>query len=84
MENYFDQIMNDVIDILQQKKVSWPRELTHEEKIQLVQSTLEYFTVAEEYEKCVILQKRLLELTNPVKRGRKKKGYDETKDENRN
>ena len=87
MKNYFNQMMTDGYEILTSDKVDWPYELTDAMKIQLLEKAAKYFIELEEYEKCAILQKKIVDINNPPKkkRGRPKKqiSYDKKEIQNR-
>jgi hypothetical protein len=79
MKNYFNQVMTDGYELFTSDKIVWPYELDNDMKIQLLEMATKYFTELEEYEKCSLLQKKITQLLNPVKkkRGRPKKiSYD--------
>ena len=83
MKNYFNQIMHEGYVLLVADTVDWPYELEDEQKINLLQLALEYFQDLEEYEKCILLQKKINNIINPPKkkRGRPKKIiYDKKED----
>ena len=83
MENYFKQMMSDGYELLIAKRVVWPGELTQAQKIELLQQAILYFEGIEEYQKCAILKTKIDNLLKkPVRRPRKKKGYDEKENSN--
>ena len=73
--NYFNDIMDDIHEILQNENTEWPYELNTEDKIKLLNAAIEYFTKVEEYEKCDVLQRQIVAVTSikKPKRSRKKK-----------
>lgn len=65
--NYFNDIMNDIQEILYAENVDWPNELNNEDKVKLLNSAIEYFTKVEEYEKCKILHDQIAILASGKK-----------------
>lgn len=65
MENYFNSMMADTAQLLTQKVVKWPSELTKEQKVELYVKIIRYCEKTEDYAKCSIISKRL-----------KRMGYD--------
>ena len=88
MKNYFNQMMTEGYELLVSDKVVWPYELDDSMKIQLLNTATKYFVELEEYEKCSILQKKIVDIISPPKkkRGRPKKqiSYDKKETQNRN
>ena len=70
MKNYFKDMMTEGYELLVSKEIVWPRELTMENKVDLLSQAIKYFTEIEEYRKCVILQNKIEEIKNPPKRKR--------------
>ena len=88
MKNYFNQLMVDSYNLLTSDEVDWPYELNDSMKIQLLEKATDYFVELEEYEKCSILQKKIIDIISPPKkkRSRPKKqiSYDKKENQNRN
>jgi hypothetical protein len=88
MKNYFNQMMVEGYELLVSDKVDWPYELDDSMKIQLLEKATKYFVELEEYEKCSILQKKIVDIISPTKkkRGRPKKqiSYDKKENQDRN
>lgn len=83
MKNYFSQLMKDGYELLISKRPIWPYELSTSQKVELMQTAINYFKAQEEYEKCSILQKKIVSLMKPKKTRRKiKKSYDEKENSN--
>ena len=74
MKNYFKQLMEDGYDLLVANRIKWPYELLDSQKVELLEQAIEFFRDQEEYEKCVILKKKLEEICNP-KPKRKRTSY---------
>ena len=70
MKNYFKDMMTEGYELLVSKEIVWPKELTMENKVDLLSQAIKYFTEIEEYRKCVILQNKIEEIKNPPKRKR--------------
>jgi len=80
MKNYFNQMMKDGYELLISKRTSWPYELNASQKVELLQTAIDYYKDQEEYEKCVILQKKIKVIMKP-KKIKIKKSYDEKEKE---
>ena len=78
MGNYFKNLMGEGYEILVSKKIVWPSELSLDNKIELLNQAIKYFTEVEEYMKFATLQKKIEELQNPPKkrRGRPRKNSE--------
>ena len=70
MKNYFNQVMKDGYDLLIADKIDWPKDLLDSQKVELLQQAMNYFVEVEEYEKCIILQKKIEEVFQPKRRPR--------------
>ena len=70
MKNYFSNMMSEGYDILVSKEIVWPKELEKDQKIELLNQAIKYFTEVEEYRKCAILQTKINDIENPPKRKR--------------
>jgi len=60
--NYFNEMMADVFSIMTRRKVSWPSDMTFEQKVMLHEKEIEYWRQKGDYEKCTTLQKKLSKL----------------------
>lgn len=60
--NYFNEMMADVFSIMTRRKVSWPSDMTFEQKVMLHEKEIEYWRQKGDYEKCFTLQKKLSKL----------------------
>jgi len=60
--NYFNEMMADVFSIMTRRKVSWPSDMTFEQKVMLHEKEIEYWRQKGDYEKCLTLQKKLSKL----------------------
>lgn len=68
--NYFNEMMIDVYSIMTKRKVAWPDDMTFEQKITLHEKEIEYWRSLGDYEKCLILQKKLSKLYLNKSRGK--------------
>ena len=68
--NYFDNVMSDVYNIMTKRKVSWPDDMTFEQKVTLHEKEIEYWRHLGDYEKCLILQKKLSKIYLNKKKGK--------------
>ena len=66
MGNYFKNLMGEGYEILVSKKIVWPSELSLDNKIELLNQAIKYFTEVEEYMKCATLQKKIEELQQRI------------------
>lgn len=65
--------MRDSYELLIAETIEWPFELSDSNKVELLQQAIAYFSEIEEYEKCVILQRKIEEIFNPPKKKRKRR-----------
>jgi protein-arginine kinase activator protein McsA len=59
INNFFDKLMNNGYEILVKENINWPKDLTVQQRIQLLNAAIEYFLQTEEYEKCAVLKKQI-------------------------
>lgn len=58
-QNHFDSMLNEVVEILSSDTIDWPEELSHSDRILLVEKLIAYYESKEQYEKCKPLKKLL-------------------------
>ena len=58
-KNYINDILSEGVELLLSPKLKFPRELSNEDRIQLIQRMIKYFETQEEYLKCAALEKPL-------------------------
>jgi protein-arginine kinase activator protein McsA len=82
LNNFFDKVMHSGYETLVRENVKWPKDLTVQQRIQLLNTAIEYFIQTEEYEKCSVLKRQIdiviTEYHTPKKRRgrpRKKVGH---------
>lgn len=68
-ENHFNQLMEAGYSILTEHQIAWPKEFTLENKLALLNKTLNYFEVNERYRECAMLSKKIKNLSK-VKKGK--------------
>ena len=68
MKNFFDQVISDGVELLTLKKFPWPEELDDSKKTDLLEQFLEYYSKREDFDTCIILQKKMLELSSTKKK----------------
>jgi hypothetical protein len=68
--NYFNEMMVDAFGIMTKRKVSWPGDMTFEQKVSLHEKEIEYWREAGDYEKCIKLQNKLSKLYLNRKNGK--------------
>ena len=57
--NYFDSLLQDVVNILNNDTIDWPMELNSDQRKALVNKLIAHYKSREEYEKCKSLEKVL-------------------------
>jgi hypothetical protein len=73
MKNFFNQVLADGVELLTLKKVPWPPELDDSKKTDLLEQLLEYYSKREDFDTCIVLQKKMLELSAIKKRSTRNK-----------
>jgi len=68
--NYFNEMMVDSFGLMTKRKVSWPSDMTFEQKVSLHEKEIEYWREQGDYEKCISLQKKLSKLYLNRKNGK--------------
>lgn len=63
MDNYLDLTVNEVYEVIRAGN-NWPKHFGKQEKVQMLESLTLYFASAEQFEKCIHLQKMLNEINN--------------------
>jgi hypothetical protein len=71
--DFLDLVLYEGFKLLTAKKVKWPHQLTKEQKIELIEACIHYYTEREDYEKCASLtqSKIIVEISKPKGRPRK-------------
>jgi hypothetical protein len=64
MKNYFNQLMLDGYNMLSAEDIDWPKDISYTQRMELLQTTIEYFQELEDYEKCVNLKSKIDQLIN--------------------
>ena len=68
MANYFNQVLEDGYELLALKKVPWPHELDEDKKIDLLEKFLDFYSKKEDFDRCIILQKKIMAISRSKKR----------------
>ena len=63
-QNYFDLLLQDVVNILNNDTIAWPDELSYDQRKALTNKLIAYYKSREEYEKCKLLEKVLDSLSD--------------------
>jgi len=63
-QNYFDLLLQDVVNILNNDTIAWPDELSYDQRKELTNKLIAYYKSREEYEKCKLLEKVLDSLSD--------------------
>lgn len=63
-QNYFDLLLQDVVNILNNDTIAWPDELSYDQRKELTNKLIAYYKSREEYETCKLLEKVLESLSD--------------------
>lgn len=56
--------MLDGYNMLSAEDIDWPKDISYTQRMELLQTTIEYFQELEDYEKCVNLKSKIDQLIN--------------------
>lgn len=56
--------MLDGYNMLSAEDIDWPKDISYTQRMELLQTTIEYFQELEDYEKCVNLKNKIDQLIN--------------------